>query len=135
MSVDYGAARTGIAACDKFEMLASPVTVINEYNREMLVEKICSEAKKLNAELIIVGLPKNMDGSEGNSAENCRELAKEIENKSKIETCLWDERCTTVAATNLLNNTDTRGKKRKRIIDAVAATLILESYLAYRKNN
>ncbi len=135
MSVDYGAARTGLAVCDKLEMLASPVATINEYNREKLVTKICDEAKRLKAELIVVGLPKNMDGSEGGSAENCRLLADEIANQSNIKTCLWDERCTTVVAANLLNNTDVRGKKRKQVIDSVAATLILESYLAYRKNN
>ena len=135
MSVDYGKARTGLAVCDKFEMLASPVCTINEYNREKLVDKICIEAKNKKAEQIVVGLPKNMDGSEGESAENCKKLALEIEKKSGIKTCLWDERCTTVVASNLLNSTDVRGKKRKQVIDSVAATLILESYLAYRKNN
>ncbi len=134
MSVDYGKARTGLAVCDKFEMLASPVCTVNEYNRDRLIDKICTEARSLKAELIVVGLPKNMDGSEGESAENCKNLALEIKEKSGIETCLWDERCTTVVATNLLNNTDVRGKKRKQVIDSVAATLILESYLAYRKN-
>lgn len=135
MSVDYGAARTGLAVCDKFEMLASPVTTVKEYNRQKLIKRICEEAERLHAELIVVGLPKNMDGSEGAGAENCRILAEEIHNESGTETFLWDERCTTVVASNLLNNVDVRGKKRKQIVDSVAATLILESYLTYRKNN
>ncbi len=134
MSVDLGKARTGIAVSDQGESFAFPNSVITEYNTEKLVLKICEKAKELKAELIVVGNPKNMDGSEGWRAEECKETAKMINIKSGIETTLWDERCTTISAHTALNITDTRGKKRKAIVDAVAAVIILEDYLAFRKN-
>lgn len=134
MSVDLGKARTGIAVSDSGESFAFPKTVINEYNEEKLIGKICDEAKSHSAELIVVGLPKNMDGSLGWRAEECSEIAEKIKEKSGLPVELWDERCTTVSAHTALNFTDTRGKKRKNVVDAVAAVIILEDYLAYRKN-
>ena len=135
MSVDFGDARTGIAVCDKFEMLASPVTVIKEYNFENCIEKVASEAVRLKAEEIVVGLPLNMNGSSGDRAEKCTEFAKILESKVSVPVKLWDERSTTVLAHNYLNNTNTKGKKRKEVVDAVAAVIILENYLEYRKNH
>lgn len=134
MSVDLGKARTGIALSDNSESFAFPKTVINEYNTEKLVNKICELAKEYSAELIVVGYPKNMDGSIGGRAEECAEIAESIKNASGLETILWDERCTTVSAHTALNYTDTRGKKRKNVIDAVAAVIILEDYLSFRRN-
>ena len=134
MSVDYGDSRTGIAVCDKGEILASPLTVITEYNFERCAEKVAELAKKEKAELIVVGHPKNMDGSEGERAEKCAEFARLVGELSGLPAELWDERRTTVTAHNYLNETNVRGKKRKAVVDAVAATIILESYLAYRKN-
>lgn len=135
MSVDYGDARTGIAICDKFEMLASPVCVISEKNFNKCAQLTADKAVKLHAELIVVGLPKNMDGSEGERAKICKKFAKIIEKISKIPTQMWDERNTTVSAANYMNVTNTRGKKRKSTIDEAAATIILQSYLEYRKFN
>lgn len=134
MSVDLGKARTGIAISDANESFAFPKTVITEYNTEKLVEKIANCSKEFNTQLIVVGLPKNMDGSIGWRAEECKKIASEIEKISGIETVLWDERCTTLSAHTALNMTDTRGKKRKSIVDAVAAVIILEDYLQYKKN-
>ncbi len=134
MSVDLGKARTGIALSDSSESFAFPKTVITEYNTEKLIDKVCGCAKEYSAELIVVGLPRNMDGSEGSRAEECTAIARKIEEKSGIKTVMWDERCTTVSAHTALNFTDTRGKKRKNVIDAVAAVIILEDYLQYRKN-
>lgn len=134
MAVDLGKARTGIALSDNSETFAFPKAVITEYNAEKLVEKICNTAKELCADLIVVGLPKNMDGSMGERAEECKEIAKKITEQSGIKTELWDERLTTVSAHTALNFTDTRGKKRKETVDAVAAVIILEDYLTYRKN-
>ncbi len=134
MSVDLGKARTGIALSDIGENFAFPKAVITEYNTEKLVEKICNTAKELCADLIVVGLPKNMDGSLGERAEECTVIAQKITEKSGIKTELWDERLTTVSAHTTLNFTNTRGKKRKETVDAVAATIILEDYLTYRKN-
>lgn len=134
MSVDLGKARTGIAVSDKGEGFAFPKTVINEYNTEKLVLKIADWAKELMAEEIVVGLPKNMDGSLGWRAEECSEIAEKIKAATSLPVVLWDERCTTVSAHTALNFTDTRGKKRKEVVDAVAAVIILEDYLAYKKN-
>lgn len=135
MSVDLGNARTGLALSDNSESFAFPKEVITEYNSERLVQKVALKAKEYGAGLIVVGLPKNMDGSMGFRAEECTALAKQIEEISGIKVQLWDERCTTVSAHTALNYTDTRGKKRKQIIDSVAAVIILEDYLAFRKNN
>lgn len=134
MSVDLGKARTGIALSDKGESFAFSKDVITEYNTEKLVDKVCSKADEYLADIIVVGLPRNMDGSEGSRAQECREIADKIRLKSGKETVLWDERCTTVSAHTALNYTDTRGKKRKAIVDAVAAQIILEDYLTYRRN-
>lgn len=135
MSVDYGDVRTGVAVCDKNEMLASPVKVITETDRDVLSDDIANEAVRLKAEIIVVGLPKNMDGSEGFRAEACREFASLIEEKTGIDVALYDERLTTISAHNALNVTNTRGKKRKSVIDAVSAVMILEDYMRYRRNS
>lgn len=130
MSVDLGDARTGIAVSDNGESFAFPRTVINEWNKEKLIEKILIEAKESNAQRIVVGLPKNMDGSLGFKAQECTEIADKIRQKFiNGDVLMWDERCTTVSAHHALNVTNTRGKKRKGIVDAVAATMILEDYL------
>ncbi|MBO5852364.1 MAG: Holliday junction resolvase RuvX [Clostridia bacterium] len=134
MSVDLGKARTGIAISDESESFAFPKQVITEYSEERLVAKICAAANELGAELIVAGLPKNMDGSEGFRAEECRSVAEKLADASGIEVVLWDERCTTLSAHTVLNMNDTRGKKRKQTVDAVAAVMILEDYLAFRKN-
>lgn len=134
MSVDLGKARTGIAVSDKGESFAFPKTVINEYNTEKLIVKISEWAKELSAEEIVVGLPKNMDGSLGWRAEECSEIAEKIKAVTSLPVVMWDERCTTVSAHTALNFTDTRGKKRKNVVDAVAAVIILEDYLRYKKN-
>ena len=134
LSVDYGDKRTGIAVCDKLEMLASPVCVITEWNKDVLAQKIVDVACEKKAELIVIGLPKNMDGSIGSRAEECMEIGKAIGAATNKEIVMWDERCTTISAHTALNFTDTRGKKRKQVVDAVAAVIILEDYLNFRKN-
>lgn len=134
MSVDLGKARTGIAVSDSGESFAFPKKVITQYNEEKLIAEISATAKELNAELIVVGFPKNMDGSIGSRAEECRCIAEKISALSGLETVLWDERCTTISAHTALNYTNTRGKKRKETVDAVAAVIILEDYLSYKKN-
>ena len=134
MSVDLGKARTGIALSDKSEFLASPHTVIFEKSSKILPEKVAQTARDANAELIVVGLPKNMDGSEGESAQNARAFAEKLEELTGLPTVMQDERGTTVTAHNYLNATNTRGKKRKNVVDAVAAVIILQDYLDSKKN-
>ncbi|MBQ6864509.1 MAG: Holliday junction resolvase RuvX [Clostridia bacterium] len=134
LSVDYGDVRTGLAVCDKNEMLASPVCVIKQENAEMLCKEIAAHCQRLKVECIVCGLPKNMDGSEGFRATACREFAALLQETTGLPIEMLDERLTTVSAHNYLNVTNTRGKKRKETVDAVAATLILEDYLTLRKN-
>ena len=133
MSVDLGKERTGIAVCDKTEFLASPYTVIFEKSPTKLLEKIVQAVNETKAELVVVGLPKNMDGSEGESAQNARAVAEKITELTNIKTVMQDERGTTITAHNFLNTTNTRGKKRKNVVDEVAATIILQDFLDSRK--
>ena len=134
LSVDFGRARTGIAVCDKSEFLASPVTVIQEKYVPALVEKVAALAAEKKAERIVVGLPVNMNGTEGESARTARRFADDLHTASGIPVDLLDERCTTMEAHQFLNATNTRGKKRKAVVDAVSAVIILENYLAKRKS-
>ena len=133
LGIDLGKARTGVAICDKGELLASPLTVVTEYHREQLVEKLAVLAKENKAELLAVGLPRNMDGSEGESAQNAREIGALLEEATGLPVEFVDERGTTITAHGYLNETNTRGKKRKAVVDAVAATVILQNYLDYRR--
>lgn len=134
LSVDYGDVRTGIAVCDKNEFLASPVCVIKERNAQLLAEKIALLCTEYKAEEIAMGLPKNMDGSEGFRADACREFGAMLAEKTALNVVFRDERLTTVSAYTFMNMSDTRGKKRKDTVDAVSAVIILEDYLRYRKN-
>lgn len=134
MSVDYGDVRTGIAVCDKFEMLASPVSVITQRDPDLLISEITDLARKYKAERLVVGLPKNMDSTIGERGKKCIEFAERLGQYSSLETVMVDERLTTVIAHNALSETNVRGKKRKQTVDKVAAVLILQSYLDSRKN-
>ena len=98
------------------------------------IDKICDKVIEYGAQRIVVGLPKNMDGTSGERAQECTYIANAVGEKSGVETLLWDERCTTVTAHNYLSMNDVRGKKRKQTVDAVAAVIILEDYLSLRKN-
>lgn len=135
MSIDLGKKRTGIAISDINESLASPFCVISQGNVERLIDEISKIIKEHKVKEIVVGLPKNMDGSEGDSAKNAREFADKLQKLTMLNVILRDERNTTVSAHGYLNVTDVRGKKRKSIVDSVAATIILQDYLDYRRNN
>lgn len=135
MAIDLGKARTGLALCDKNEILASPIGTIQEKDDEKLILKILENLTSCKAEMAIIGLPKNMDGSLGESAERAKKFADILREKIDIPINLWDERRTTIAAHNYLNQTNTRGKKRKNIIDTLSASIILENYLEFRKNS
>ena len=133
MSVDYGDVRTGLAVCDRTEFLASPVGTIVERDFETLVKKVAYAAtKELEVGMVVVGLPRNMDGSYGERAEKCRRFAKALNALIPIPVETWDERQTTMQAQRYLDETGVYGKKRKEVIDEVAATIILDSYLKYR---
>ena len=133
MGVDYGDARTGIAVSDLLCSLVGTTTVIHSRNPEKTLAAICDMVKEKDVGEIVVGLPKNMDGTEGARAELCREFAQRLEDMTGLPVKLWDERRTTVEAHNILSQHNYHGKKRKDTVDAVAASLILEGYLAFRK--
>ena len=133
MSVDLGHVRTGVAVCDPTELIASPVGTITERRDEVLVEKLAALAKEKRAEMLVVGLPRNMDGSCGESAQRCQALGEQLGAVTGLPVTFWDERLTTVSAIGFLNQTDTRGKKRKAVIDTVSAVIILEDFLQSRK--
>lgn len=133
MAVDYGDARTGFAISDRTEFLASPIGTVKEYNAQRLAQKAADTAKEYGAGEIIVGLPINMNGTEGPRAEKCRAFAELLQSLTDIPVKMWDERSTTVTAHNILNETNVRGKARKAVVDTVAATIILEGYLEYRR--
>ena len=135
MAIDLGKSRTGLAVCDKNEILASPIGTIQEKDDEKLILKIIENLTSYKAEMAVIGLPKNMDGSLGESAQRAQKFAEQLKEKINIPVNLWDERRTTITAHNYLNQTNTRGKKRKNIIDTLSASIILENYLEYRKNS
>ncbi len=134
LAIDYGEARTGLAICDRTEFLASPLGTLEERDFAKLVTKIVYTIREYGAEAVVVGLPVNMDGSHGEKAEKCKRLADTLMKLTGLPVALWDERQTTMQAANYLNETNVRGAKRKEIIDQVAATIIVESFLARRKN-
>ena len=134
LGVDYGDKRTGLAESDIAGQLASGITTVRCGGMRNTAVRVAREAIERGCKKIIVGLPRNMDGSEGERAQTCREIAGLIGEQSGVEVVLRDERNTTVSAYTALNAGDVRGKKRKNVVDAVAATIILQDYLDYLKN-
>ncbi len=133
LSVDLGHARTGLAISDKNGFLASSLCVITEYNDEKLIQKIAEKVKETKAQIIVVGLPRNMDGSEGESARRARELAARLSELTGVPHHMQDERGTTITAHSYLSAGNVYGKKRKQKVDAVAASIILQDYLDSQK--
>lgn len=133
LAVDLGLKRTGVAISDAREMLASPIGTIEEWDLTRLADRIAALAAEQGAERLVVGHPRNMDGSCGESAKRAEGFAEALAEKTGLPTELWDERMTTVSAIGYLNRTDVRGKKRKQVVDTVAATIILEDYLQSRR--
>ena len=133
MAIDYGDARTGIAFCDVREILASPYTVIQESYQPKLVDKLLDVIASQRPEKIIIGLPRNMDGSYGFRSDACRELGDALAAKTDVPIVYQDERLTTVMAHQVLSDNGVRGAKRKETVDAVSAVMILQSYLDSQK--
>lgn len=132
LAVDYGDARTGVAISDLLCSIVGSTTVIPSRNSEKAIADIVKLAKDNAVGEIVVGLPRNMDGTEGARAELCRVFADKLAEASGLPVKMWDERRTTVEAHNILSQHNYHGKKRKNTVDAVAASLILEGYLAFR---
>ena len=136
LAVDYGDSRTGLATCDRTEFLTSPITPqITVKARDKVAARVCEVAKEIEAELIVIGLPLNMDGTEGERAEKSRKLGKTLQIWSGLPVRMWDERQSTCEAADILDEVGTFGAHRKAILDSVSATVILEDYLAWRKEH
>jgi len=131
MGIDYGDSRTGVAISDLLCSIVGTTCVLRSRNTEKLLEDILQLVKQSDVGQIVVGLPKNMDGSEGPRAMLCRQFAQKLESLTGLPVTMWDERRTTVEAHNILSQHNYHGKKRKETVDAVAASLILSGYLDY----
>ena len=129
MGIDYGDARTGVALSDLLCSIVGSTTVVPSRNAEKAIADIVRIAKENEVGQIVVGLPRNMDGTEGARAELCREFGEKLKTATGLPVVMWDERRTTVEAHNILSQHNYHGQKRKNTVDAVAASLILEGYL------
>ena len=133
MAIDYGDAHTGIAISDFTCTLAGFSTVINSRKQEQVVEEIQKIIAEHSVTELVLGYPKNMDGTLGPRAEKCEALAEILRGTTSLPVTLWDERRSTVEAHAILFNNGKNGKQRKKVVDAVAASLMLEGYLTRRK--
>ena len=131
LAIDYGDARTGIAVSDLTGSIVGFTTVIHSWNQGKTIQEILRLTREQGVERVVMGYPRNMDGSEGPRAELYRAFASDLEQALGMPVRLWDERRTTVEAHNILTQTGYHGKKRKNTVDAVAASLILEGYLSW----
>lgn len=131
LAIDYGDARTGIAVSDASGMIVGQTTVIHSRNAKKTAQEIALLVRKTGAERLVMGFPRNMDGTEGPRAALYKEFAALVEQECSMPVILWDERRTTVEAHNILSDCNYHGKKRKNTVDAVAASLILEGYLSF----
>ena len=131
LAIDYGDARTGVAVSDALGMIVGQTTVIHSRNPQKTAQELARLVKECGAERLVMGFPRNMDGSEGPRAALYREFAALVERECQMPVVVWDERRTTVEAHNILSDCNYHGKKRKNTVDAVAASLILEGYLSF----
>lgn len=131
LAIDYGDARTGIAISDASGLIVGQTTVIHSRNAEKTAQEIARLARESGAGRLVMGFPRNMDGSEGPRAALYRDFAALVERVAAMPVTLWDERRTTVEAHGILSDCNYHGKKRRNTVDAVAASLILEGYLAF----
>ena len=133
MAIDYGDARTGIAISDPTGLLAGYTTVIHSRKPEVVAAELARLVEEHRVEELVMGFPRNMDGTEGPRAELYRAFAAQLGQVTGLTPVLWDERRTTVEAHNILHASGKRMKQHKKTVDAVAATLILEGYLTRRR--
>lgn len=135
MAIDYGDARTGVAVSDPTGFLTGYTTVIQSHRPEKVVAELARIAAEQRAEELVMGFPRNMDGTEGPRSELYRSFARQVEEALGMPVRLWDERRTTIEAHAILHQSGKRMKEHKKNVDAVAASLILEGYLTYRRTH
>ena len=133
MAIDYGDAHTGVAISDPTGFLAGTTTTIHSRKEEVVLEELSRIVREHQVEEIVMGFPRNMDGTEGPRAEKCAAFGELLRQETGLEVILWDERRTTIDAHNILQRNGQNAKKRKKTVDAVAAALMLEGYLTRRR--
>lgn len=133
MGIDFGDARTGLAVSDEMNILVGDAWTVSQRNPELVAEEIAAEAEKRGVQRLVLGLPRNMDGSEGPRAEKCREFAALLGTKTALPIVMWDERRSSIEAHAILHANGKKEKKHRKTVDAVAASLILEGYLGTLK--
>lgn len=133
MGIDFGDARTGVAVSDEMNILVGDAWTLNQRNPELVAEEIAAAAEKRGVQRLVLGLPRNMDGSEGPRAEKCREFAQLLGTKTDLPIVMWDERRSSIEAHAILHANGKKEKKHRKTVDAVAASLILEGYLGTLK--
>ena len=133
MAIDFGDQRIGLAVSDLLGMLAGEAWTMEEWNMERAAKRIAEAAKQRDVGTLVLGLPKNMDGTEGPRAEKSRQFREMLIAETGLPVILWDERRTTVDAHRILFESGKNAKKRKKTVDAVAASLILEGYLDFKR--
>ena len=129
MGIDYGDARTGLAVSDAMNILVGEAWTVNQWDANALADEIIRQAVARGVERFVLGLPKNMDGTEGARAEKCREFAALLAGKTDIPIVMWDERRSSIEAHAILHANGKKEKKHRKTVDAVAASLILEGYI------
>ena len=134
MAIDYGDAHTGVAISDPTGFMAGTTTTIHSRKAEVVLEELRKIVAQYKVEELVMGFPRNMDGSEGPRADLYREFADKVEEATGLKPVLWDERRTTIDAHRILFESGQNAKKRKKTVDAVAAALILEGYLTFKKS-
>ena len=134
MAIDYGDAHTGVAISDPTGFMAGTTTTIHSRKAEVVLEELAKIVVQYKVEELVMGFPRNMDGSEGPRADLYREFADKVEEATGLKPVLWDERRTTIDAHRILFESGQNAKKRKKTVDAVAAALILEGYLTFKKS-
>ena len=133
MAIDYGDAHTGVALSDPTGLLAGTATTIHSWREEEVLKQLVQMIRENRVDELVMGFPRNMDGTEGPRAELYRSFAQKLEEASGMPVKLWDERRTTVDAHRILQESGKNAKKRKKTVDAVAASLILEGYLTFKR--
>lgn len=133
MAIDYGDAHTGVALSDPTGFLAGSASTIHSRRAEQVLEELARLARENQVEELVMGFPRNMDGTEGPRAQLYRDFAARVEEATGLKVVLWDERRTTVDAHRILQQAGKNAKKRKKTVDAVAASLILEGYLDFKR--
>ena len=134
MAIDYGDAHTGIAISDPTGFMAGTTTTIHSRKAEVVLEELAKIVEQYKVEELVMGFPRNMDGTEGPRADLYRDFAGKVEEATGLKPVLWDERRTTIDAHRILFESGQNAKKRKKTVDAVAAALILEGYLTFKKS-